>query len=204
MFDMKVLAVLVISYCLGSIPFGLLIGKGVFRIDLRQYGSRNIGATNAYRTIGMKAALPIFLCDAAKGAAGVLLAQSWLGIDQGIVLAGIGAIAGHNWSIFLGGQGGKGVATGLGVIVAMFPQVSLTVFLLWLAITLTTRYVSLASIIAAAAVPVLVWLQSASREYLVFSVLAAAFVIFRHRENIKRLLSGTELKIEVGKGKKGS
>lgn len=203
MLDYTILLILVISYVCGSVPFGLLIGKKWFATDLRDHGSRNIGATNAYRVIGMKAALPIFFCDAAKGALGVLLAKFWLGNDLAIVLAGIGGIAGHNWSLFLGGKGGKGVATGLGVIIAMFPGISLLVFLLWLVITLATRYVSLASIVAATAVPILVWFRGSGVEYLLFSLLAAGFVVFRHRENVRRLLAGTELKIEIGKSKKG-
>ena len=104
----------VLSYLIGSIPSGLIIGKFFFNTDVRQYGSKNIGATNTYRVIGLKAALPVFLCDALKGAVGVVLLSPYG--PMFMILGGILGMMGHNWSVFLGFKGGRGVATGLGVL----------------------------------------------------------------------------------------
>lgn len=194
---MEYLLVIVATYLIGSIPNGLLIGRTFYNVDLRQFGSKNIGATNAYRTLGTRPAIWVFLTDACKGIAGVLIGQ-YLGetaIAQ--VAGGIGAIIGHNWSIFLGLKGGRGVATGLGVIAMIAPQVTLLVFLVWAIIVYVTRYVSLASIVAAALVPLSMWLLHTKQEFFYFGILAALFVIVRHRPNIERLLSGTELKIKA-------
>ena len=117
--DIMIIVYAVLAYLIGSIPSGLIIGKTFFNTDVRQYGSKNIGATNTYRVIGLKAALPVFLCDALKGAAGVVLLSSYG--PMYMILGGILAMMGHNWSIFLGFKGGRGVATGLGVLIALSP-----------------------------------------------------------------------------------
>ena len=184
----------VLAYLIGSIPSGLIIGKIFFNIDVRQYGSRNIGATNTYRVIGLKAALPVFLCDALKGAAGVVLLSSYG--PMYMILGGILAMMGHNWSVFLGFKGGRGVATGLGVLIALSPLVALLCFLVWGIIVYFTKLVSLRSIIAAALVPVLMYVTGESYWFVGFGGLAALFVIVRHWDNIKRLLAGNELKVE--------
>ena len=184
----------VLAYLIGSIPSGLIIGKIFFNIDVRQYGSRNIGATNTYRVIGLKAALPVFLCDALKGAAGVVLLSSYG--PMYMILGGILAMMGHNWSVFLGFKGGRGVATGLGVLIALSPLVALLCFLVWGIIVYFTKLVSLGSIVAAALVPVLMYVTGESYWFVGFGGLAALFVIVRHWDNIKRLLAGNELKVE--------
>lgn len=184
----------VLAYFIGSIPSGLIIGKTFFNIDVRQYGSKNIGATNTYRVIGLKAALPVFLCDALKGAAGVVLLSSYG--PMYMILGGILAMMGHNWSIFLGFKGGRGVATGLGVLIALSPLVALIAFLVWGVIVYFTKLVSLGSIIAAALVPILMYFTGESYWFVGFGALAALFVIVRHWDNIKRLLAGNELKVE--------
>ena len=184
----------VLAYFIGSIPSGLIIGKTFFNIDVRQYGSKNIGATNTYRVIGLKAALPVFLCDALKGAAGVVLLSSYG--PMYMILGGILAMMGHNWSIFLGFKGGRGVATGLGVLIALSPLVALLCFLVWGIIVYFTKLVSLGSIVAAALVPVLMYVTGESYWFVGFGGLAALFVIVRHWDNIKRLLAGNELKVE--------
>ena len=183
----------VLAYLIGSIPSGLIIGKIFFNIDVRQYGSRNIGATNTYRVIGLKAALPVFLCDTLKGAAGVVLLSSYG--PMYMILGGILAMMGHNWSIFLGFKGGRGVATGLGVLIALSPLVALLCFLVWGVIVYFTKLVSLGSIVAAALVPVLMYVTGESYWFVGFGGLAALFVIVRHWDNIKRLLAGNELKV---------
>ena len=184
----------ILAYLIGSIPSGLIIGKTFFNIDVRQYGSKNIGATNTYRVIGLKAALPVFLCDALKGATGVVLLSSYG--PMYMILGGILAMMGHNWSIFLGFKGGRGVATGLGVLIALSPLVALIAFLVWGVIVYFTKLVSLGSIIAAALVPILMYFTGESYWFVGFGALAALFVIVRHWDNIKRLLAGNELKVE--------
>ena len=184
----------VLAYLIGSIPSGLIIGKIFFNIDVREYGSKNIGATNTYRVIGLKAALPVFLCDALKGAAGVVLLSSYG--PMYMILGGILAMMGHNWSVFLGFKGGRGVATGLGVLIALSPLVALLCFLVWGIIVYFTKLVSLGSIVAAALVPVLMYVTGESYWFVGFGGLAALFVIVRHWDNIKRLLAGNELKVE--------
>ncbi len=183
----------ILAYLIGSIPSGLIIGKLIFGTDVRQYGSKNIGATNTYRVLGLKAALPVFLCDAAKGMIGVALFN---GTPSTMILGGILAMIGHNWSIFLGFKGGRGVATGLGVLIMLSPVVSAICFALWAVIVYFTKLVSLGSIIAAAAVPILMFVFNEPVWFVGFGGLAALFVIVRHRENIVRLLQGKELKVE--------
>lgn len=192
--DIMVIVYAILAYLIGSIPSGLIIGKTFFNIDVRQYGSKNIGATNTYRVIGLKAALPVFLCDALKGAAGVIFLSSYG--PMYMILGGILAMMGHNWSIFLGFKGGRGVATGLGVLIALSPLVALIAFLVWGVIVYFTKLVSLGSIIAAALVPILMYFTGESYWFVGFGALAALFVIVRHWDNIKRLLAGNELKVE--------
>jgi glycerol-3-phosphate acyltransferase PlsY len=182
---------------MGALPFGLWIGKGLYDIDLREHGSKNTGATNAYRVLGRWPALLVFACDTAKGMAGVYLGSVLVGGSLAEVLGGIAAISGHNWSVFMGFKGGRGVATGLGVIALLAPMVTVIVFGVWCIVVFLTRYVSLGSIVAAALVPPLMWWFDAGRETFWFGVAAAAFVIFRHRPNIERLLHGQELKIKA-------
>ena len=189
---------IVFSYLVGSIPSGLIIGKGIWGIDLRDYGSHNIGATNAWRTIGKKAGLFIFICDFLKGAIGVLIARELVGTPTAMVLGGIMAIVGHSLSIFLGFKGGKGVATGLGVIAMLMPSVTLLVFLIWFLIVKATGYVSLSSIIAAVFVPILAFFFAEPTAYIIFGIFAAVLIVVRHKSNINRLLNGTESKIKAG------
>lgn len=192
--DAMMIVYVILAYLIGSIPSGLIIGKGLFGTDVRQFGSKNIGATNTYRVLGLKAALPVFICDAFKGAIGVFLLASYG--PAFAILGGILAMVGHNWSIFLGFKGGRGVATGLGVLIALSPLVAIICFAIWGIIVYPTKLVSLGSIIAAAAVPLLMFLTGQSWWYVGFGALAALFVILRHRDNIIRLLSGKELKVE--------
>ncbi|RGS74517.1 glycerol-3-phosphate 1-O-acyltransferase PlsY [Mitsuokella sp. AF21-1AC] len=194
----SVLITCVVSYLLGSIPNGLVFGKLLWHVDLREHGSHNIGATNAWRTLGKGPGFLIFLLDFLKGAVSVYLAEVLTGIPFVMILAGVLAIVGHSCSLFLHFKGGKGVATGLGVITMLMPLPSLIVFLVWLVIVKVSGYVSLGSCIAAALVPVLAWAFSYPLEYTVFGVLAAAFIIVRHKSNIARLLNGTESKIHAG------
>ena len=188
-----------ISYILGSIPNGLILGKAIWGVDLRQHGSKNIGATNAWRTIGKAGGISIFALDFLKGAISAYLGLHLWGSELAGVLCGILAIAGHSWSVFLAFKGGKGVATGLGVIAALMPEVTLIVFAVWFAIVYFTGYVSLGSIIGAALVPILTLFFGLHTEFLILGLIAAVFIIYRHKSNIERLLKGTESKIKAAK-----
>jgi glycerol-3-phosphate acyltransferase PlsY len=187
---------------MGAIPFGLLIAR-TQGIDIREHGSRNIGATNVWRVLGKKWGLLTFVCDAGKGmvALGVArsLASGMPGEQAALagVLAALGCILGHSFPVWLGFKGGKGVATSLGVLLGMMPIASLAVLVLWGAVFGLSRYVSLASIAAAVALPAVTaallkmghltgWI------HFYFACVAAFLVIWRHRENIRRLAAGTE------------
>ena len=188
-------AVLVASFLLGSIPNGLIFGKLFWKKDLRQYGSGNVGATNAWRVLGKKAGILIFLLDFLKGELSVILAEALIGTPTAMILAGLLAIIGHAFSPFLQFKGGKGVATGLGVITILMPSITALVILAWVIIVLTTRYVSLASIAAAILVPLLAFIMHYSSEYIIFGVVAAVFIIARHHDNILRIKRGRENRI---------
>ena len=188
-----------ISYILGSIPNGLILGKAIWGVDLRQHGSKNIGATNAWRTIGKAGGISIFALDFLKGAVSAYLGLHLGGSELAGVLCGILAIAGHSWSVFLAFKGGKGVATGLGVIAALMPMVTLIVFAVWFAIVYFTGYVSLGSIVGAALVPILTLFFGLHTEFLILGLIAAVFSIYRHKSNIERLLNGTESKIKAAR-----
>jgi len=187
------------SYLVGSIPNGLILGKLLWNIDLREHGSHNIGATNAWRTIGKQAGVAIFLLDLLKGVFGVWLGGVMSGTPLALVLGGIFAIIGHSWSFLLHFKGGKGVATGLGVILMLMPVPSLLIFAVWFFIVKVTGYVSLGSIVGAALVPIFAWIFGMPGATIGFGFIAAIFVIYRHKENIQRLLTGTESKIKAAK-----
>lgn len=190
---------LIFAYVLGSVPSGLIIGKSLYGVDLREHGSKNIGATNAWRTLGKAPGIIIFICDFFKGFISVYVAAFLAGTPLAMALAGALAILGHSLSLFLKFKGGKGVATGLGVIAMLMGKVTLTVFLTWFVIVYFTRYVSLGSCIAAALVPILAYLFNEPTEFAVFGVVVAVLIIVRHKANIERLLNGTESKISAAK-----
>jgi acyl phosphate:glycerol-3-phosphate acyltransferase len=184
----------VVSYLVGAIPTSYLVGRGVHGIDLRRHGSGNLGATNAFRVLGWRSALPIFVIDILKGFAPVFLLPRLDGAGTiGWTLAyGAAAIIGHMYSAYVGFRGGKGVATSAGVFLALAPLAVLGGLGIWGLLVFTTGYVSLGSIAVAAALPFLVFATGAAREVLALSVVLAIFVIFAHRANMKRLLRGEE------------
>jgi len=188
----------ILSYCLGSIPSGLLFGKYIWGIDLREHGSKNIGATNAWRILGKGPGLLVFTADLLKGVLGVALGLYFVGTPLAMILGGIAAIIGHGWSVFLSFKGGKGVATGLGVVTMLMPHVTLVILGVWIAIVFFSKYVSLGSVIAAALVPIIAYIFDEPLEFLYFGIVAAIFVICRHKTNIERLINGTESKIRSG------
>lgn len=189
----------VASYLIGSIPNGLIFGKLFWGVDLREYGSHNIGATNAWRTLGKGPGFLIFFLDFLKGVCGVYLGSLTDSSPTSLVLGGLMAIVGHSCSLFLRFKGGKGVATGLGVIAMLMPKTTILIFLLWFLLVYFTGYVSLGSVVAASFVPFLAWWGHEPEAYIVFGITAAIFVIYRHKTNIQRLLAGTESKIKAGK-----
>lgn len=192
---MQYFLVLAFVYLFASIPFGLLVSKYFYGTDIRSKGSGNIGATNVLRTLGAFPAILVLILDMGKGITAVFLARYFLGTDFSAVIAGLVAIIGHSCSCFLGFKGGKGVATGLGVILMLSPLVTCLTVMVFALIVGITRYVSLGSVLGALLLPLLMIVFHQPKPYLYFACLAAAFVIYRHRGNIQRLLHGTESKI---------
>ncbi len=221
----------VVGYLLGSIPTGYLVGRA-HGIDIREHGSKNMGATNVVRVLGKKPGYLVFTCDALKGLLAVRLAFWWVGrarLDLGLntvlssnghiafsdfsqidahvagivslcgIIAALACILGHNFPVWLRFKGGKGVATTVGVLLGLMPAAVGISALVWIATYFTSRYVSLSSLLAAAILPVSVWLLTARHGPLAgppwlfyFSLLATALIFWRHRANIGRLLNGTE------------
>lgn len=187
---------LLASYFVGAIPTSYLVGRWARGIDLREHGSKNLGATNVYRTLGWKFAIPVGLFDVAKGAVPVLLfGPRAPEVPYFPVWCGVAAIIGHVFSIFVRFKGGKGVATAAGMILALAPLAFPVVLVIWGIVVWGTGYVSLGSIIAAAVFPLADWWLHPGRRApvtLVIDILLAGFIIWKHRVNIQRLLAGTE------------
>lgn len=196
---MKILLVSIFSYLLGGVLFSFLIGKYIYGVDIREMGSGNLGATNLYRAAGTFAALLGFAADALKGSMAVIVAIFYVGGNLAPVLAAVFAILGHTASPFLKFKGGKAVATAAGAIAVLTPAIAATLAVIWLLVILITRYVSLASITIACLFPVFALIRGQSKEILIFSLAASLFVIYKHRDNIKRLLRGEENKVGVKK-----
>lgn len=191
----------VVGHLCGSVPSGLWLVQAFHGIDIRNYGSKNIGTTNVFRTVGPKTAVLVLLADAFKGIVAVALMNYFFQNPLLNVVTALGALLGHNYSVFLGFKGGKGVATALGLLVFLMPKVAVGSFLVWLVLVLLTRFVSLGSIVAAICTPVLAWYLAYPTAYVGFATIAAFFVVLRHKENIHRLLTGTESKIKPGNAK---
>ena len=189
------LLLLALGYLLGSMPNGYLAGRWLKGIDLRDCGSGSTGATNVLRNVGKGPALVVFLLDVGKGALAVLLAKSFGLNDWVQVLAGLAALAGHIWPVWLGWKGGKAVATGLGMFLGLAWPVGLACFGLFMAVISLSRIVSLSSVVAAIGLPVLMVLAGASGASISVSVVASVMVLWRHRSNIERLIAGTEPRI---------
>jgi len=185
-------ALLICAYLLGSVPTGLLLARSM-GVNIRETGSGNIGATNVYRTMGRKVGILTLIGDCLKGLIPVSLALPpvW------IAAIGLAAFLGHVYTVFLGFKGGKGVATALGVFLGTSWLAVLFGVVIFAVVLYKWRYVSLASITAAALIPVLVWLVQGGPELIVMSLAIAALVIFRHHENIARLRAGTESKFKA-------
>ena len=186
---------IVLSYFIGAMPTGLVLVRLLKGADIRQYGSGNIGTVNVLRVAGPATAAAVLLVDILKGLVPVLLAVRWGFSPWIVVLCGVAAIAGHNWSIFLGFRGGKGIATSFGVLVGLSGKAAVVAAVVWIVVVAITRYASLGSLLGVATVPFALWWLGQPREYVLFGLIAALFAIYRHRGNIQRLVSGTELRI---------
>jgi len=193
------------SYLLGSIPFGLILAKLFAGSDIRKSGSGNIGATNVARVVGPAAGILTLLLDVAKGAAAVWLAGRFSEQNStALMLAGVFALLGHCFPVWLGFNGGKGVAAALGVFLMLSPMAALSALLVFILVSLAWRYVSLGSVSAAAAMPLLMyflWAPGHAPPLVVdFGTLfASALIIFKHDANLQRLVDGTEPKFSFGK-----
>jgi glycerol-3-phosphate acyltransferase PlsY len=194
-YTMDKILLVVAAYLIGSIPFGYLIVRGKGAGDIRETGSGGTGATNVSRRAGKAAGVLTLLLDAAKGCIAVLIARTVSGDDWVIAAAAIAALVGHIFPVWLGFRGGKGVATGVGIFLVLAPIALLCAGVIFVAIVLLTRFVSLGSITAAVLIPVLVWLQYDSQSLLTAAIVGAALIVFAHRGNIQRLVSGTESRI---------
>ena len=187
------------AYLIGSIPFGLLIGKRM-GIDPRASGSKNIGATNVLRTAGRTPALLTLLSDSLKGAIPLLIFRSALGntaagaeLWEGVI--GLTAVIGHVFPVFLSFKGGKGVATGFGVLAVYSPVPAVVVLLIWISVAALTRYSSLAAVSAVISLPFIYLLSGGSLIKISFGILLAILIVLKHKQNIKGLINGTESRV---------
>ena len=199
---MKIIFFLVLGYVMGALPNGVWLGKYFKNIDIREHGSKNSGATNAYRVLGPKYGIMVLILDALKGFLPPFLASRF-GVSGNILLViGVLAIVGHSLSFFLNFKGGKGVATSLGVFLFLIPNVTLALLIIFILVVYFTRYISLGSIIAAAALPILTAFSPIRNNVgrtplIIMTLIKGAFVIWRHRTNITRLMNGTENKFKL-------
>lgn len=185
-----------LAYLCGSIPFGLVIGKLVYDVDVREHGSGNVGATNVFRVLGKKAGATVMFLDIFKGWLPAFIAAQLFSPWAAVFIAAA-PVVGHMYSIFLKGRGGKGIATGAGVVLALVPLAFAIIFAVWLLLILATRYVSVASLVAAALVPVLTIAFGEPLPYKIAGVLVAILVWYAHRGNIRRLLDGEENRVRL-------
>lgn len=194
---------IILSYFIGAIPTAYIWGKITKNIDIRKHGSGNVGATNVFRVLGKGAGISVLLIDIAKGVIPTVFIADFLSLGDTLLrmLLGLVAVCGHNWTIFLGFKGGKGIATSLGLLiglaikVAAFKIVLLLTVLVWILCFLLSRYVSLSSMLASIMLPIFMIINNLSFEMVMFGIFICLLVIFRHRPNIKRLLTGQEHRV---------
>lgn len=201
---MKAALGILLSYLLGSIPSGYIIARVIKKIDIRQHGSGNVGATNVFRVVGKKWGIAVLIVDMLKGWAAASLISGWF-LPKNTspflwsLFCGIASIAGHSWTVWLGLRGGKGVATSLGVLFGLVPKAALASILIWVAVFWWKRYVSLGSLAMALSFPLWVALFYRSQDFfrvlLPISVGITCFIFYTHRSNIQRLRRGEEKKL---------
>jgi acyl phosphate:glycerol-3-phosphate acyltransferase len=186
----------VLAYLVGAIPFGLVVGKLFYGVDVRHQGSGNVGTTNVFRVLGKKAGVAVLICDMLKGYIPAAIAAALFDPWFAIFIAAA-PVVGHIYSIFLKGKGGKGIATGAAVVLALVPLVFAIILVVWIVLLLTTRYVSVASLVAASLVPVLTIASGQPLPYEIAGVLVAIIVWWAHRGNIQRLFAGEEHRVRL-------
>jgi len=184
----------ILSYFIGSIPFSYIAGKIFGNIDIRKHGSGNTGATNVYRTLGKKAAIFAFIGDFLKGFIIAIVAKNYLDFDAAL-FCGTATVLGHCYSPFLKFKGGKGVATAGGTIFGFYPLIGLILVITLITVTAITKIMSVASITVSVLFPILSILLKTPKSFIIYSIFLGAFVVYKHKANIKRLLEGKELKI---------
>jgi glycerol-3-phosphate acyltransferase PlsY len=201
---LNLLIIIALSYLLGSIPTSIILSRIHKGIDIRDYGSKNAGAANVYRVLGPVPAFIVLFFDAAKGLVAVVLISQLFSGDQHLslvlvkIIAGLSAVLGHIYPVYVGFKGGKGIGTGLGVLLALVPREAIMALGLFLIVVAATRYVSLGSLAAAAFISLALIVEKyylrlkVDLELLIACLFLAVLVFFTHRSNIKRLLSGTE------------
>jgi acyl phosphate:glycerol-3-phosphate acyltransferase len=191
----QIILVLILAYLLGSIPSGLIIGKVFYKTDIREHGSGNLGGTNTFRTLGVKAGLAVTVADILKGTLAASLPVLF-GLDNiNPLLAGVFAVIGHTYPVFAGFRGGKAVATSGGVLLFCAPLMFLTIFVVFFASLYMTKYVSLSSMLAGICAVIYAAIDG-DIPLLIAVTLLASFVIYRHRANINRIMNKTEPKIK--------
>ena len=188
---MTLFLLMVLAYFFGAIPSGVWLGKIFKNIDVRDYGSKNSGATNSYRVLGAKLGTAVLIMDVLKGFLPLYIASKF-----DLVLIGLVAILAHTYSCFISFRGGKGVATSLGVFLFLIPVITLILLAIFMVIVYFTRYISLGSISAAFLLPIFTFFSDKGSYLFVLSLIIGIFVIYRHKANISRLLSGTESKFK--------
>jgi glycerol-3-phosphate acyltransferase PlsY len=202
---LPLLASIVISYLIGAIPTAYIFGRVLKGIDIRQHGSGNVGATNAFRVLGKGPGIVVLLIDITKGIIPTTVVANLFGLNDplSLVIVGLVAVAAHNWTVFLEFKGGKGIATTLGVLIGLTIQIPGLrpvlgiVLLAWVVVFLAFGYVSLASIFAAVVLPSCMVIVNAPFVLKVMSIVLCVFIVFRHRSNITRLLQGKESRVKL-------
>lgn len=189
-------AMLVAAYLIGAVPFGLVIGRVFYDVDIRKQGSGNVGTTNSFRVLGKKAGISVLACDMLKGYVPALLAALVFDPWATIFIASA-PVAGHMYSVFLRGSGGKGIATGSAVVLALVPQIYFVVVAIWAAVLLLSRYVSVASLSATVSLAVLVLVTGQPLPYILGSFLVLVLVFFAHRGNIERVVHHREPRVRL-------
>lgn len=197
---MKYLFVIIISYIIGCFSSAYIIGKTFKKIDIRNFGSKNVGSTNALRVMGAKLGIFTFLLDVLKGVLAVYVGKLILG-EIGSLIAGLFVVIGHNWPVFIGFKGGKGVATSIGVLLTLFGSIALIPLIITIIIILFSKYVSLGSISFLVLTPIVysIMVKSFDIRYFFLSLVLAVLGLIRHKENIKRLIKGNESKVKIGR-----
>ncbi|RMF67874.1 MAG: glycerol-3-phosphate 1-O-acyltransferase [Calditrichaeota bacterium] len=211
----SLIVIVLLSYLVGSFPTSVVLGRLTRRIDIREFGSKNAGGTNAFRVLGWQAGLIVALVDVGKGVLAALLISK-IRIDPVVLepdlvrlIAGTAAVIGHIWTVLAKFKGGKGVATAGGVLIAIFPWAALICFLIFISLVLTTRYVSVGSLSAALSLPFILLVmdhlpgRSVSNSLILFSLFLGALIFYTHRSNIRRLLNGTENRFRKNPFKSG-